>query len=531
MRIARPRAFSQVTLLILILVVAITCLPAKADVAGEETQLLQLTNQERTARTTGTLTMNSLLYKVAKDYSKEMMENGFFSHVSKVDGSTLWDRISRSGYYDNYGGPTVIRENIALISGSASASTVHRGFMNSEGHRDNLLASDVNEAGIGMTEGTFQSVFVTIYVEVFAYHSRDQTSTLLGTVSPDSMTVQRGQTAVFRIHVESYSPAWVYVQVTNIASTLVWRIDKPAGITPHDALLTIDTTSASSGTYVFGVAAMTGSQTKTILSTLIILPSAQTTTQTTVSTTSTTTRGTSITTSISVSSTQLSSTTTTSEKHTSLTSSTSSVTTTSLQTSSITTTSTSTTTGSTLIETTTTLTIGSSSQTTTTTIVSSTSSSTSTTTETQTSLRTISLPTIRCVIATAAFGSELSPEVQFLKQFRDEKAMSTFSGKMFMAAFNAAYYSVSPPIANFIAKHSWAASVVRILIHPLVAVLRFTTGFSEYIDGDEASMLSCGLLASMLLGLIYLFPFLFLIHYARRDVQFLRYLFDQSREE
>jgi peptide/nickel transport system substrate-binding protein len=44
-----------------------------------------------------------------------------------------------------------------------------------------------------------------------------------------------------------------------------------------------------------------------------------------------------------------------------------------------------------------------------------------------------------CVIATATFGSELSPEVQFLRTFRDQKVMVTFAGSQFMVVFNASY--------------------------------------------------------------------------------------------
>jgi len=53
-----------------------------------------------------------------------------------------------------------------------------------------------------------------------------------------------------------------------------------------------------------------------------------------------------------------------------------------------------------------------------------------------------------CLIATATFGSELAPQVQFLRELRDDTVMSTSSGVSFMTGFNAIYYSFSPAIAD-----------------------------------------------------------------------------------
>jgi len=53
-----------------------------------------------------------------------------------------------------------------------------------------------------------------------------------------------------------------------------------------------------------------------------------------------------------------------------------------------------------------------------------------------------------CLIATAAYGSELAPQVQFLREIRDSTIMSTTSGSTFMTGFNQLYYSFSPTIAD-----------------------------------------------------------------------------------
>ena len=53
-----------------------------------------------------------------------------------------------------------------------------------------------------------------------------------------------------------------------------------------------------------------------------------------------------------------------------------------------------------------------------------------------------------CLIATAAYGSEMSPQVQLLREIRDNQLMNTEAGSAFMGAFNNVYYSFSPIIAD-----------------------------------------------------------------------------------
>ena len=55
----------------------------------------------------------------------------------------------------------------------------------------------------------------------------------------------------------------------------------------------------------------------------------------------------------------------------------------------------------------------------------------------------------QCLIATAAFGSELTPQVQYLRHFRDHYILSTASGTAFMKVFNTVYYSFSPQVAEY----------------------------------------------------------------------------------
>ncbi len=489
MRTIRRSALLFVFLFGLVLAVTLPCPIVIGDVAGEEAQLLRLINQERTSRNIATLSLHPLLFQVAKNYSREMMEHGFLSHVSQVDGSTLWDRIRRSGYYDGYHGQIAIRENIALISGSARATAAHQGFMNSEGHQENLLASDVNEVGIGITEGTFQSVFSTIYVEVFAYHARDQQITLSANVNPITATARSGETASFIIHVESTVSTGVSIEVMNLKPPLAWNLAKSSGTTPFDTVLTVNTTSTPAGIYPFDIAVRGGGQTKILSPTLnVISPTQTTTSRTTIAATSTSTSIASTTVTTPTTITQIAATTRTTETSSSTRS-----------TGILTTSETASSTSTKLSET-------SSAQLQTTT-ESTTHQATQTVSTSATSVATWRLPSIRCVIAAAAYGSELSPEIQFLRQLRDGRVMSTFGGRMFMTAFNAAYYSFSPSVAVFVAERPWMALMIRIIIYPLISALRLTSiAFNSFPVGAEIGVLSFSLLASCLVGLIYVLP-------------------------
>ena len=76
-----------------------------------------------------------------------------------------------------------------------------------------------------------------------------------------------------------------------------------------------------------------------------------------------------------------------------------------------------------------------------------------------------------CLIATAAYGSELSPQVQILREIRDNQLMSTSSGTSFMAGFNQLYYSFSPYIADMQRENPIFKEAVKVAITPLLSSL------------------------------------------------------------
>ncbi|HKU50296.1 MAG TPA: CFI-box-CTERM domain-containing protein, partial [Nitrososphaera sp.] len=76
-----------------------------------------------------------------------------------------------------------------------------------------------------------------------------------------------------------------------------------------------------------------------------------------------------------------------------------------------------------------------------------------------------------CLIATAAYGSELSPQVQYLRNFREQYILSTAAGSAFMNTFNAIYYSFSPQVADYERGQPWLQSMVKAGLYPLFGIL------------------------------------------------------------
>ena len=76
-----------------------------------------------------------------------------------------------------------------------------------------------------------------------------------------------------------------------------------------------------------------------------------------------------------------------------------------------------------------------------------------------------------CLIATAAYGTELAPQVQILREVRDNVLLSTNSGKSFMSGFNEFYYSFSPTIADWERQNLIFKDTVKITLTPLLSTL------------------------------------------------------------
>jgi len=76
-----------------------------------------------------------------------------------------------------------------------------------------------------------------------------------------------------------------------------------------------------------------------------------------------------------------------------------------------------------------------------------------------------------CLIATATYGSELAPQVQQLRELRDNQLLNTESGTAFMSGFNEFYYSFSPIIADYQRENPYFKEAVKLAITPMISTL------------------------------------------------------------
>ncbi|MEU9084997.1 CAP domain-containing protein [Streptomyces sp. NPDC048357] len=118
--------------------------PAAPPASGSAAAVLALVNQERAAAGCPNLTLNAKLTKAAQDHSADMAAHGNMSHTGS-DGSDAGARITRAGYtWSSYG------ENVAY--GYSTPEKVMEGWMNSPGHRANILNCSFKEIGIGLAQ-------------------------------------------------------------------------------------------------------------------------------------------------------------------------------------------------------------------------------------------------------------------------------------------------------------------------------------------------------------------------------------------
>jgi len=109
-----------------------------------------------------------------------------------------------------------------------------------------------------------------------------------------------------------------------------------------------------------------------------------------------------------------------------------------------------------------------------------------------------------CLIATAAFGSEMAPQVQLLREIRDNTVLQTESGSAFMTGFNQFYYSFSPAIADYERENAVFKETVKLTLTPLLASLTLL----HHADIDsEYDMLGYGIGIILLnIGMYFVAP-------------------------
>lgn len=114
---------------------------SSSGVNAAEQQALKLMNADRAASGLPALKLNNKLTVLARDYAQDMIDRDFFSHYNP-EGQSPFDRMQQYGIGYHYAG-----ENLAI---NRSVEAAENAFMNSAGHRANILNANYSEIGIGV---------------------------------------------------------------------------------------------------------------------------------------------------------------------------------------------------------------------------------------------------------------------------------------------------------------------------------------------------------------------------------------------
>ena len=135
------------------------CVPAFASVplAGDELAVFELVNKERSRNGLAVLEWDDRAARVARDYSRRMAREGFFSHVDP-DGQSVVERAERS----KLRGWSSIGENLFACDPTDRASSIAiKGWMRSASHRKNILSRNWLATGIGIAHSRDGKIYIT----------------------------------------------------------------------------------------------------------------------------------------------------------------------------------------------------------------------------------------------------------------------------------------------------------------------------------------------------------------------------------
>ena len=129
----------------------------RGNLGGDEMQIHYLVNNERRRKGLSDLYWDNALASMARAFSRQMARESFFSHFDR-NGKSVVDRARQS----NIIGWSKIAENLFYCQGADQFDSIAvRGWMNSSGHRRNILDREFNETGIGVAQTRDGRTYVT----------------------------------------------------------------------------------------------------------------------------------------------------------------------------------------------------------------------------------------------------------------------------------------------------------------------------------------------------------------------------------
>jgi uncharacterized protein YkwD len=124
---------------------------SSSGISTDEQKAFDLLNADRAANGLQPLKLNTQLSSLGKNYANDMINRGFFAH-NNPEGQTPFDRMKQAGINYTYAG-----ENLAI---NTSVTAAEKAFMNSSGHRANILNKNYTEVGLGVQTNKSGSVYV-----------------------------------------------------------------------------------------------------------------------------------------------------------------------------------------------------------------------------------------------------------------------------------------------------------------------------------------------------------------------------------
>lgn len=167
----------------------------KANISN--TELVNLVNSSRAQNNLNQLTVNSKLESAAMQKAQDMFNNQYFAHNSP-QGKTPWNFIDASGYEYVYAG-----ENLAI--GYDNNNELHKAWMDSPTHRENILNPNFREIGIISLSGTFDGAETVIVVQMFGSTEMAQV------VHSNANTINKKISDIIDLNKTTVNPKNIYV--------------------------------------------------------------------------------------------------------------------------------------------------------------------------------------------------------------------------------------------------------------------------------------------------------------------------------
>ena len=212
-RLRHPKGFAWLSLVALVLPLLINFAPQKGSLLGYANNIsvesvLQLTNEQRINNGLSPLVADSQLNNAAQLKAADMFKHNYWAHISPT-GVQPWSFFNMAGYTYSYAG-----ENLARDFDDSNSVVI--AWMNSPGHRENILNVKYQDIGLAVVNGTLDGVETTLVVQEFG--SRRSTQKV---AAVSSASVEGNKNQVRPSSTPSPTPtALAVAQITSVPTVI-----------------------------------------------------------------------------------------------------------------------------------------------------------------------------------------------------------------------------------------------------------------------------------------------------------------------